>query len=990
MASDGTGSGERERRLDEVLGAYIAAADVGCAPDRSALLALHPDLAGDLAAFFADQDRFGRLVEPLRPAIVATDEPPPALEVPTEGREATAASDATRPLHEGQDPASGDRVRYFGDYELLGEIGRGGMGVVYRARQISLDRPVALKLILAGELAGPDDLRRFRNEAEAAAGLDHPHIVPIYEVGSYRGHHYFSMRLIDGGSLAGQLARYVADPRAAARLVATAARAVYHAHQRGILHRDLKPSNILLDAEGQPHVVDFGLSRRVEGGGDLTRTGALLGSPPYMAPEQATGRRGAVTMATDVHGLGAVLYALLTGRPPFVAGSVPEMIDRVREQAPDPPRAINPRVDRDLEVICLKCLHKDPAGRYGSAEALADDLERWTRGEPIQARPVGRIERAWRWCRRNRAVAGLTAAVAGLLVAAVVGLAISRAIIARERDDARSQRRLAQANLQKAREAVDRMLTEVGDKTLRDVPQMEPVRRALLEQALEFYRGFLQQKSNDPSLRHETARAFKRVGDINRLLGRHAQALEADQRALTMLTELTAEYPAAIEYRRSLAQSQDRLAQTLTATGRAPEAERAYLRALDQSRRLAADSRAREDRLRIAAIHTHRAALRFQGHRLPEAEADMRHALEIEEEAAALAPDDADLRSGIAANLNNLASVLIERKKPAEAIKLLERAIAHQKAALRANPRDPDRREFLWNHLSNLAGSLTLLGKDAEARAALRQASELGEGLMRDFPGVPDYRRSVAADLNTSGIGWETNGEVVEAERAFRRALVIYERLAVDFPAVPLYREELILTHFHLGRLLMAIGPIPEAVRTIRRALDLYERQPFKVPQGPHFREDLASNLARLLVTGPDPSPGDRVEALRLAELAVAAVPGDAGYRRNLGVARYRAHDYRGAVAALEETMRLSPAGSAEIWLVLAMAHWQVGHKDQARSWFAKAIAALDARASPEENFLRYPVPRERVCRLRAEAAALLGLPDRPRPGREEVTTRKD
>ena len=280
----------------------------------------------------------------------------------------------------------GTAVRYFGDYEVYKELGRGGMGVVYEARQVSLKRAVALKMIRAGLLAGDDALRRFRNEAEAVALLDHPGVVPVYEVGEHEGHHYFSMKLLDGGSLVPLLGRYKADPRAAATLVAEAAEAVAHAHTRGILHRDLKPANLLIDAEGHPHVSDFGLAKRVEDDVELTQSGAILGTPAYMSPEQAWGRRGSITTATDVYGLGTVLYALLTGKAPFGGDSVVETLDAVRNSPPEPPSRSNPKAPRDLETICLKCLEKDPRRRYASAHALADDLRLWLDSRPISAR----------------------------------------------------------------------------------------------------------------------------------------------------------------------------------------------------------------------------------------------------------------------------------------------------------------------------------------------------------------------------------------------------------------------------------------------------------------------------------------------------------------------------------------------------------------------------------------------------------------------------
>jgi WD40 repeat protein/tRNA A-37 threonylcarbamoyl transferase component Bud32/tetratricopeptide (TPR) repeat protein len=333
----------------------------------------------------------------------------------------------------GRDCSTGDglepvtRVRYFGDYELLKVIGEGGMGIVYRAKQLSLNRPVAVKMIRATRFASAEDVRRFKNEAEAVARLDHPNIVPIFEVGQFEDQHYFSMKLISGESLDKRLNDYMTDSNGAARLVATAASAILHAHQRGILHRDLKPANILVDCDGQPHVTDFGLAKRVEGDSDLTRSGAILGTPAYMAPEQASGRRGSVTTSTDIYGLGAILYALLTGKAPFSGTTVLDTLEQVRERSPDLPRKLNPRAPRDLEVICLKCLEKEPRRRYASADSLAEDLKRWLAGEPIAARPVGRSVRFGMWCRRNPILAlGTGVLVTALVVVSALSLLYAR------------------------------------------------------------------------------------------------------------------------------------------------------------------------------------------------------------------------------------------------------------------------------------------------------------------------------------------------------------------------------------------------------------------------------------------------------------------------------------------------------------------------------------------------------------------------------------
>src|SRR5262249_48804686 len=312
------------------------------------------------------------------------------------------------------------------------EIGRGGMGVVYKARQHRLNRLVALKLTLLGPQATPADLERFRAEAEAAAALDHPHIVPIYEVGDHHGQHYFSMKLLEGGNLAqfpaGASRRSAVEPaflRHAAGLLATVAEAVHSAHQHGILHRDLKPANILLDGAGQPYVGDFGLAKRLEGDSRLTQSGAVIGTPSYMSPEQAAGKTKRLTTAADVYGLGAVFYDLLTGKPPFDGGTPMETVRQVLDKEPRPPSALKDGIDPDLETICLKWLEKDPARRYGSAEALAEDLDRWLRDEPILARPIGTIGRLKKWTQRNPRTAALVLVSSLAVVAFVVGQIIS-------------------------------------------------------------------------------------------------------------------------------------------------------------------------------------------------------------------------------------------------------------------------------------------------------------------------------------------------------------------------------------------------------------------------------------------------------------------------------------------------------------------------------------------------------------------------------------
>ncbi len=328
-------------------------------------------------------------------------------------------ANAAAPASHSKKAARADKILGdFGDYELLEEIGRGGQGVVYRAHQKSLNRTVALKVIGLGHWATDAHLKRFRREAEAAASLDHSGIVPIYEVGERDGSCYFSMKFVEGGQLDAVAKREPMPPRRAVELIAKVARTVHYAHEHGILHRDIKPGNILLDQKGEPHLTDFGLARLVESESTVTRTMEVLGTPSYMAPEQAVGNNGAISSATDVYGLGAVLYQLLTGHPPFAGGTTYETIKLLLDTEPRQPRLWNSKIDRDLSTICLKCLEKDPKRRYASALALAEDLERWLKHEPILARHTGVITRGKKWVRRNPTSALLAASLVALAAAA--------------------------------------------------------------------------------------------------------------------------------------------------------------------------------------------------------------------------------------------------------------------------------------------------------------------------------------------------------------------------------------------------------------------------------------------------------------------------------------------------------------------------------------------------------------------------------------------
>ena len=484
MNQETTGSDSGDDRLNQILAAYLEAELSGQSPDREQWLRRHPDIADELQAFFYDHDKMQALAEPVQPRVASDDESvtiaptvigsfdadsvaeapsmPPGFQDQFANRSANSPPDsdvASDQTGGKSSPRLGTIIRYFGGYELLEEIARGGMGVVYRARQTNLNRIVALKMILAGQLASAADIKRFYNEAEAAANLDHPGIVPVFEVGEHEGQHYFSMGFIDGDSLAFHLDDRPFVPKQAAELICTVADAVQYAHDKRVIHRDLKPANILIDRDGQPKVTDFGLAKRTEEDSNLTGTGDILGTPSYMPPEQAGGRLSDVRETADVYALGAVLYATLTGRPPFQTDNRFDTLMQVLEREPVPPRQLNPKVPLDLETICLRCLEKDRRRRYASAAELSAELRRFLNGEPIKVRPISKVERMWRWCKRNPAVAGFSMLALTLLLVLGIGgplVALKQIENAHKQAELRAQAEFERRMAEKAKHEAER------------------------------------------------------------------------------------------------------------------------------------------------------------------------------------------------------------------------------------------------------------------------------------------------------------------------------------------------------------------------------------------------------------------------------------------------------------------------------------------------------------------------------------------------------
>jgi tRNA A-37 threonylcarbamoyl transferase component Bud32/tetratricopeptide (TPR) repeat protein len=681
MATQPLDQSNREQLLDDVLTAHFKAVDAGQTPDREALFELHPDLADELRGFFQGQDRLDQFAAPLRPAARAAREDL----IDTRIQDTTPYTTEDVGVHK--------VVGVVGDYEILEEIAQGGMGVVYKARHRQLHRFVALKVLLAGPFARAVDLLRFRSETEIVASLDHPNIVPIYDVGALDQQPYFSMKLIEGGSLATYADRFIANPHAAAELLVILARAVHHAHQRGILHRDLKPSNVLLDRDGQPHLTDFGLARWVAEDKGLSHSGAIVGTPSYMAPEQMVGQRHLVTTASDVYGLGAILYYMLTGSPPFQGQTPLETMQHALEREPEKPRDCNPLAPRDLEIICLRCLAKDPPSRYASAQDLADDLSRFLGGAPIQARTASRLERLQKWARRKPAQAALVAVSSFALVALLAGglvyehrLRGAWAEAEANAGDARRQKDRADANYREARETLRRILQKSKERDLAGIPRLHELERRQSEEAIAFYLKLAEESGDDPEIRQDIALAQHDAAQLQFALGRAADARKNLKLACAQFRELVHDYPDKLEYRAGLAGC-------LNALGGMETSSEEFARCTEESmallETLARDQPEREFYGTALAVACNQLAIaRANANRPAEAKELYARAIALREHALIAHPNDRVLRASIAETCVNLGALLNQLKDHARVKELFDRAEAEFISLIHDDPDD--------------------------------------------------------------------------------------------------------------------------------------------------------------------------------------------------------------------------------------------------------------------------------------------------------------
>ncbi|MFM9962660.1 MAG: protein kinase domain-containing protein [Planctomycetaceae bacterium] len=790
-----------------------------------------------------------RAVEGLRHGIESE------MRVGYEGRGSVEESELMKTVRYLNSPPSVDSPvgRQFGNYELLEVIAQGGMGIVYRAWQRTLNRLVALKMMLESTNADPEACRRFRLEAESAAKLDHPGIVPIYEVGEHEGRHFFSMALIDGPSLAEQISdkrsrEEVFSPFQAASILVAVARAVAHAHGVGIIHRDLKPANILIDQTGQPRVTDFGLAKQLSLPGHttaeapLTIANQIMGTPSYMPPEQASGDAAHVGPPADVYALGAMLYELVTGRPPFLAATTIATLRQVIENEPLSPRQLNSEIDRDCETICLKCLAKAPADRYASAKELADELDLYLAGLPIVARPISIWRRSGRWARRHRLVTSLLVVIVAMTLVGIGGTVLAFLRIQHETE-------LAQAAGQQAKQqrslAITTLRTVIHDmeRKLMFVPGAASVRKEMVEAALQGLQNVAQQLENDPVLDTATASARIDLGDLYPSLGpqpeHRQQALQQFQIALSIAHGLIHVEPAEPKHRLLVGICYDRIAGTYAALDNLDEAEnwnRRYVEHAERVLREFPDNPAVERA--VAVAHERLGGNRLLRNRHQEAITHFERVLAIQSRLSERQPQDRGAQRDVTVACERLGATHLAMKQPAEALAYFRRDREITDRLVEPNNTLLSRDLFVSDY--HLAETHHALGQFDEAIRFWQSARQRLEDALKLEPNQYESQRDWRDTSMLLAKSQQAAQKFSEARTVLEAVAAHARRMAQQHPDVMDARQGIVRVNVALVDSSLTLADMAYGEEPLTEALEIASNHTTRNPQDAGLHQDLA------------------------------------------------------------------------------------------------------------------------------------------------------
>lgn len=781
--------------------------------------------------------------------ILLDDAPPSMFTLPTpsiDEFETVGFSTEASPIATDRTDRTVSRYPAIPGFEILSELGRGGMGIVYRARQISANRIVALKIVRNDQLenlpAKERDvtIRRFTTEAIATASLQHDNLVSVYEVGEVPNKtpgsmpiHYYAMRLVQGDTLFDIVREGPLENRRAANYMQKVASALQAAHDKGVLHRDLKPHNIMIESSSdRPLVTDFGLAKILDNINSMTYSGQVMGTPSYMSPEQAVDAAN-VTAAADQYSIGATLYHLLTGRPPFVASTAPETIRQILDKQPVSLRELNSTIHRDLETICLKTIQKDPGKRYASCKDLAEDLQRYLEGVPIVARPVGRIARTWRWCRRNPGTATMLGSLAILAVstmaAIVVGYRNTSAALA-----------ISESRLEKALLVVDELFTRVSEDELLNEPGMQPLRRELLEKALKHYEYFLSESGGNEKLADEVASAHYRVGMIQQLTGNLDLAEEELKLARNQQEMLLAQRPDRAGRLKALSDTLNALGSLFNSKRRPEESVKMFEQSWATRRQLAelVSDNLEYQRLACNSLMNLGVAKIDIGN----AEEGMPHISEAQNRRLALLPkqeNPSKLRRDLARGWYTLGKLKFEQGDVDAAIVHFQKAVDEFRKLLSEDARSLSNRFDCSVALTQLGAAYSERGNEELATKIYEEASQLTRKLNDSNPDVTPYKMQLAVLSMNLGNNYEQNEQWGKAEEAWTQALGLERELLASRSDDADLQADVVTCLGALGDLAIRRGDAKSARAAYQEAQPMLQALANQDPENDMFQEQL-------------------------------------------------------------------------------------------------------------------------------------------------------